>query len=126
MNIVKDALDAHKQRKYTLSVPTLLPQIEGIASDYAKENDALVSRYRRVRLGKSTGVVKDFLEKIRPLFSHAMYDTLVAFIEEPLYKSRDFETEYGVVKKHTGLSRHGILHGLQIKYLRTRILFACF
>lgn len=116
MIIILDAFEAHKQRKYTLSIPTLLPQIEGIASDISKMGVATASKSRRVRLGKTKLVVRQLVEESHQPFGHAILDTLLAFIEEPLYKSRDFETEYGIVRKHTGLSRHGILHGLQIRY----------
>ncbi len=34
MLIIRDALEAHRQQKYTLSLPALLPQIEGVLMDY--------------------------------------------------------------------------------------------
>lgn len=116
MGIILDALEAHTQRKYTLSIPALLPQIEGIASDIAKKGNVLTSTKTKARLGKTKHIVSQMIEENKPQFGHAIHDTLLAFIEEPLYKMRDFERDYTLIKKHTGLSRHGILHGLQIKY----------
>lgn len=116
MSIIQDALEAHKQRKYTLSVPALLPQVEGIASDISKKSRKLLSRHSRARLGKTKAIVVQVVEAAKPPFGRAMHETLLAFIDEPLYRPRDFEAEYGTIRKHTGLSRHGILHGLQIRY----------
>lgn len=125
MMIILDALEAHKRQKYTLSVPTLLPQIEGIASDISRKADNVISKYKKVvvghkktRLGKTKTVVSKLVEESSPKLGigHGMHDTLLAFIEEPLYTSRDFEEDYNAIRKHTGLSRHGILHGLQIRY----------
>jgi len=116
MGIILDALEAHTQRKYTLSIPALLPQIEGIASDIAKKGSTPAPNKLKARLGKTKFIVSQVIEESKQPFGHAMHDILLAFIEEPLYKSRDFEKDYRLIKKHTGLSRHGILHGLQTKY----------
>jgi len=114
--IIMDCLEAHKQGKYTLSVPTLLAQIEGIASDMVYQADILLSGGKKPRLGKTKSVVSSAINMGKKTHFHAIHDTLLSFVEEPLYRSRDFETEFRTIKKHRGLSRHGILHGIQTKY----------
>lgn len=125
MRIILDALGAHKRREYSLSVPALLPQIEGTASDISRTADNVISKYeklqvrnKKARLGKTKAVISKLVEDSSPKLGigHGMHETLRAFIEEPLYKSRNFEEDYNAVRKYAGLSRHGILHGLQIRY----------
>ena len=114
--IISDCLEAHKQGKYTLTVPVLLSQVEGIASDAIINIDASKLGGIKPKLGKTKSVVLGITRETNRPLRNAIQETLIAFVNEPLYKTRDFENDYGVIKKFTGLSRHSILHGIQTRY----------
>lgn len=50
MKIIRDALDAHKRKQYTLSIPSLLPIIEGISGDFCEE--------QKIKVGKGKSKLK--------------------------------------------------------------------
>jgi len=119
MEIIRDALDAHIAGKYTLSIPTLLPQIEGLLSSLTGEP-----------AGKPTKTFKAEIEKryddIIPSLSK---DILLSLATSPiLYGSTGKDSHYFTPEKfpewlaHEGLTinqvfnRHAILHGVQIEY----------
>lgn len=54
MHIIRDALKAHCEGRYTLSVPALLPQVEGILNDY------VCATHLPARVGK----IKEVLEAV--------------------------------------------------------------
>jgi hypothetical protein len=111
MEHIKQALDAHIERRYSLSIPVLVAQIEGIATDIVKSRNI-----SNVKLGKSKAVVKEVVSGKGTPLNHAMYDSLVSFMDKTLYEHTDFRKDYSSIRKSTKLSRHGILHGVQLKY----------
>ena len=102
-SILEDALWAHKQQKYTLSIPPLLSQIEGIIN----ENSGKTGRISQRDCIKSlkTALQNDPTEKSYSWFS----DALVMFVEQVL--RQDFE--WGKPSKK---GRNPILHGHYVNY----------
>lgn len=118
MNIIRDALEAHMQRKYTLSVPALLPIIDGTLNEIR---------------GRKTGERADnwiagVLEDIQSDFMAASTkDALKAFLTgytgfksiPPEYFTPDRFPEW-LDQNHflasEILNRHAILHGIHIDY----------
>ncbi len=114
IKIIKDAIDAHKNGKYTLSIPTLLPQIEGILSDFTGEP-----------AGHPTPMFKNAFESQYPeVLKTVSKDILVGLATSKfLYggiNSQDFTSEKFVAwlasNENGSLNRHAILHGVHINY----------
>jgi hypothetical protein len=111
MPIFVDALQAHCDGKYTLSIPALLPQIESIAS-------ALTG----VAPGKTFKAVTTATKQINGSFLPAItsevllaYITTMAYADtrEPAYAA---ELARHGVQPNQVLQRHAILHGLVVDY----------
>ncbi|MCP4416761.1 MAG: hypothetical protein GY805_09065, partial [Chloroflexi bacterium] len=113
MPIVLDALDVHMNGKYTLSVPVLLTQVEGVASEIVGKS-----------LSKKTGQkIADLLnERLSERFRQAHKALLIKFVKEMIYSFanfNDFATDLKVNKElmeKDFLNRHSILHGVQTDY----------
>ncbi len=112
MDIIVDALWAHCQGRYTLSVPALVLQIEGIMSEYVIANGL------PARLGKPRqvyeAVVGDPLEYGFSVW--AIAETLLYQLRENIYHYIPFEEELSrpVHRRHT--NRHTISHGITPGY----------
>ena len=115
--IIQDALEAHISGKYTLSIPTLLPQVEGILSSIIGKS-----------AGKLINLLKEAFGKVEPDFlSSVAEDMLLKLAKspfllhgiEPSYFSPEKYSEWldkrGILEENT-LNRHAILHGIQINY----------
>lgn len=109
--IIKAAFEAHKERKYSLSIPTMLAQIDGICHSILEVHI----------FTKHNG---DISEKVKELISSGEVNTplAIAFLDlimEPSSvmtntKKRDErqknDPDYGPI------NRHGILHGIDLDY----------
>jgi len=121
-HIIEDALDAHIAGKFTLLIPALWTQVEGILSEY---------------LHKPAGSVGKLLEKVFSHYRvdigtvkalHALGDGIVLSLSSyPFLINKggfgdDFTVEkYGERLKSDGvnvtsLNRNAILHGIQVDY----------
>lgn len=120
MSILCDALEAHIEGTYSLVVPTLLAQIEGVLSSIL-----------RVPAGDTTRIVKTAVGELGNDYLAAVCkDILVAFITSPAgyggVKDDYFTPERfpewleskGIVEEQA-LNRHAILHGVQVNYAST-------
>lgn len=118
MSILHDALEAHIQGKYTLSIPALLSQVEGVASGIVEKP-----------AGDTTRIMKTAIENIDygNFVRAACKDILVAFVTSPVgyggvkseYMTLEKYPEWLKAKGHLEsqtLNRHAILHGMQIDY----------
>ena len=113
--ILADAFDAHIAAKYTLSVPVLLAQADGISYDIFGAN--LFTNYNGPidkAIGKS--IEKSNLHK-RPL-AKSFLDLLLEALEtsglrRPTNKRNEMETSSRI---YYPLNRHGVLHGLDCDY----------
>ena len=102
MPIINDALQAHIDGMFTLSVPALLPQIEGIVWEILG-----ICAQRRIQ-EKAEQAVKD---KYRPLWGIAEKEAFRQHLGA-LFAYIDFK-DY---RQDSRLNRHAILHGVQLNY----------
>ena len=114
-HIIHDAFDAHKAGKYTLSIPALLPQAEGVLSSitgkgggkpYKLFDETIQQEYPDIL----NNITKDILLK----FATSMYKGIKPeyFTTDKLslwLKSED-------IRESDFMNRHAILHGIHINY----------
>jgi hypothetical protein len=108
MPIFRQALEAHVQGKYALTIPTLLAQAEGVASEYVYQNGL------QVKLGKTTDVITKAVRDSLTITKYATVDTLLAYVMNSGYVYTDFGVE--IKKKRRATTRHTVLHGIQPNY----------
>ncbi len=121
MHIITDALEAHISGKYTLVIPTLLSQVEGVASSILGKS-----------AGPTTGLIRKAIQEDQQIgFLRAVSkDILIEFITSPRGYGRvgkknpeDF-TPYGFsnwlksqgIPDSQSINRHGVLHGVHLNY----------
>lgn len=110
-SIVRQALGAHKERKWALSINALLPLADGLAAEIRKHNPTrtVVTSKGKPRLI----AVEDVVALYDPAGRSPAWGALVvATVCQLMFKSYDFEKE----KSPTPLNRHGVLHGRVAKY----------
>ncbi len=137
MNIIYDALGAHVNGKYTLSIPTLLPHIEGIASDIVKKHKIPKLKepviYTKAEYGMDGAVTQPsrvFSGVAINAFSYEEWtaiEGLLYYLEGILYFSPPGSRK-GInnQKNQPQLKRHLILHGIQKKYATSMNSLRCF
>jgi hypothetical protein len=116
-HIINDALDAHKAGRYTLSIPTLIPQIEGLLSSIFKQP-----------AGGPTEMFKNALEKeYTDLLYEASKEILLSLATSPVLYGGIAE-EYFIPERYPDwlnqrgykeeqvFNRAAISHGIQINY----------
>jgi len=105
-----DALDAHKHKRYTLSVPVLLLIAEGVASDFCKKNNISVKESNgedkikksiKTHYGKTNNVLLSYLDLLENALSSTIYKSTKSL------KSN--------LRKNI-LNRHAVLHGVKKDY----------
>ncbi len=115
--IIQDALEAHILGKYTLSIPSLLPQVEGILSSITEKSAGKPKKLLTEVLSKEqssflSGVSEGLLLKLAT--STFLYNEI-----EPMYFSTEQFAEWirnqGISEENI-MNRHAILHGIQINY----------
>jgi len=115
MRVFRDALEAHRQGRFTLTVPTLVGQVEGICGQYVKRN-GLVPRLT----GKTKAIVQTALQNapcnLAEVERYAALDGMLTFVERHFYVVTDFDAEYEKLIRETNLRAHAIRHGHQERY----------
>lgn len=115
--IIYDALDAHKSGKYTLSIPTLLTQVEGVLNSITgKEGGKPYKLFEETVRQQYPDVLNDIAKDILLKFGTSLY----------LYKGIDHEyfttdklplwLESKGIKEIDFMNRHAILHGIHFNY----------
>lgn len=117
MKIIWDALGAHKEGKYTLSIPALLPITEGVSGDFCSEQKMKVNK------SKSMIKAKKALAQIDNSGDSYLSEITLYFIENQLYVHSD-QLKASRNKKY--LNRHSILHGSQTGYADCARSLRCF
>lgn len=114
MHIIKDALQAHYDGRYTLSVPALLPQIEGILTEYVLANK-LVAKFGKINQVYSAviGEIDDY-----SLSTWAIASTLLYQLKNSTYVFTDFEKELRKSINTRKTTRHTVSHGIVPRYDR--------
>ena len=112
MHIFNAALKAHCEGTYALSVPALLPQIEGILNEYVKVNNL------EAKLGKIEKVYKAVVGDLNeyPLSSWAIVNTLLFQLQTNTFTFTDFEIEFKKSSNTRKTTRHTVLHGISTNY----------
>lgn len=112
MHIFRAALKAHCEKTYTLSVPALLPQIEGILNEYVKVNNLAA------KLGKIEKVYNAVIGDLDeyPLTSWAIVNTLLYQLQTNTFTFTDFESEFRKSANNRKTTRHTVLHGIAPNY----------
>lgn len=112
MHIIQDAVDAHCEGLYTLSVPALLPQVEGILNDYVLQNNL------SARLGKIRQVYEAFVGNPDEysLTKWIVASTLLYQLQTSTYAYTDFEEELSKSVRRRRTTRHTVLHGVTVNY----------
>ena len=117
--IVNDALEAHIAGKYTLSVPTLLPIVEGVATDFCRSNGISIRKIRSKGLVK---VQKAFNHLLKESYPYKFPDLFLHILSESIYSDTRFVK--GPFKRR--LNRNGILHGSYTAYNNEVTSLRCF
>jgi len=99
--IVRDALNDHAAGRYRVSIPTLLPCIEGVVAD-------TFGLGKRTRITAGLESLVDIFDGLDALELEVGISTLAG-----LYSPVDFSTTSGL---STTLNRHLILHGRTVRY----------
>jgi hypothetical protein len=117
MVIIRDALEAHRNKKYTLSIPALLPIIEGVCGDYCIEQKAGIGK------SKSFQKAEKAIQSLGTKGEQYVSELVLEYISNQLYISSD-KLKTSRNKKY--LSRHSILHGSQTGYADCARSLRCF
>ena len=112
MHILNDALDVHCEGRYTLSVPALAPQIEGILNDY------VVAWSLPAKLGKIARVYETVIgnPKDYEFATWTIAATLLHMFQSNTYSYTEFEVELEKSMTRRKTNRHTVLHGIDVRY----------
>lgn len=112
MHILKDALQAHCQGLYTLSVPAITPHIEGVLTDYVLDNKKIVNlRIIKEVYEAAIGNADDYE------FSRWMIATTLRYqLQTNTYVTTIFKDELRKSVNRRQVTRHTVLHGVALKY----------
>ncbi len=130
--VFEDAFEAHKGGKYTLSVPALAPQIEGMLRDETREygddaryiqkvNEALGFRYSR-RNPPAAPTVEDLEEAIEDLltldFPERYREAERISLQHALFRVNELynRIDFADLEFLDSANRHAILHGVAKDY----------
>ena len=124
MSIIDEALDAHKNKQYRLSVPALLLTAEGIATDYCKKKKLSFQNIKSKGGQKIKLALKD-----QQLYNASIWftelDCLENAINERIFNNTDNLKRQKLLSKNI-LSRHAIMHGLKRNYGTMKNSLQCF
>jgi hypothetical protein len=112
MHIIQSALDAHCDGSYTLSIPALLPVVEGILNEYVRINN-LTARFGSIHQVYNT--VLEAQDRYS-LATQAIVNTLLYLLRSNIYLFTDFENELGKSIQNRKTTRHTVLHGIDVNY----------
>lgn len=119
--IIKDALEAHLQKKYSLSIPVLFIVIEAIIKEFCKKNKIEVPNSRSKPNDKIVSAIKN--EAGNEGLKYLQVDAFFIAIQERIY------SDTGLLKGKNFshfLNRNAILHGLTSKYGSPKNSLQCF
>ncbi|MEH2445864.1 MAG: hypothetical protein V7K18_08775 [Nostoc sp.] len=105
--ILEQALYAHKEGKFFLSVSTLIPQVEGII------RDTIESSGKEVDFGKMTDAeIHNAIKSLKEVWKNKNNDTrLLNILDNIIEMVSRLYIDDREKSSHDGLYRHGICHG---------------
>lgn len=122
MHIFRDALSVHRSGTYTLSVPALIMQVEGVLSEY------VVANHLTAKLGKISDVYEAVIgdpEK-GPFQVWAISETLLCQLSTNTYSYTDFGQQLALPVRKRRTTRHTIAHGIMPGYDRESVSLKAF
>ena len=119
MHIFRDALDAHISGKWTLTIPALLPHVEGIAWEILVAEGLHLEKSTLVRHKGGNNYLSSLFgylpaSEVNPT-KDVIIDSLLDYLEGTLYSYHDFKHRPETPLQFQ-LKRHAILHGHDTKY----------
>ena len=113
LKVIEEALQAHREGLYSLSVPGLLIHLEGIAADYVKKHKLLP------RVGSKTKEIiltalNDTPYSLLDIRTYAGVSALIAYVEDSMFASVDFDKEHVRLHGENRLLGHAVRHGRQV------------
>ena len=115
MEVIEEALQAHREGLYSMSVPGLLIHLEGIAADYVKKRKLLP------RVGSKTREIiltalNDTPYSLLDIRTYAGVSALIAYVEDSMFASVDFDKEHVRLHGENRLLGHAVRHGRQVAF----------
>jgi hypothetical protein len=110
--IIRQAVRAHLDSKYALSIAALLPLVDGLADDLRRKNPHIVrpGKQGKAKLGEAVG---DVVALYDPRGRARDYgDAVITAVSQRVFKDYHFTTD----PVPSSLNRHGILHGRIAEY----------
>ncbi len=115
IKVIEEALRAHKEGLYNLSVPGLLIHLEGIAADYVKKHNLLPQVG-----GQTKEIIVTALEdtpySLLDLRTYAGVDALIEYVEDSMFAYVDFDKEHVRLHGENKLQGHAVRHGRQVAF----------
>ena len=114
-----EAIDAHKRGHYRSAIHTLLPQIEGLITDWIYENPD-----RKLHAFRQESKTKEFFDSINEMLSENSLRILVESTANLILKGPVLETfkDWQSTVKNAFANRHVVEHGnLMIHYIQKKI-----
>lgn len=107
--ILSDALGAHREKKYSLAIPCLIAQIEGILLE--------VDTPQKKSTRKVDEIINDYFNENEdlPLLEYYSFKTIIPFIER-FVGWHGFVDQIRLTPKKRSITRHTILHGICTNY----------
>lgn len=134
--IISDCLEAHKNRKYSLSIPTMLLVIEGVAGDFCKyhKKTFIQSTGKEIRRSSGGDKIKGAVELFSEMNGEPYWvEMFFSAIDEVIYSDTEKlvkQTDQVGPKDHGALyrklNRHAILHGKTARYNTPSNSLRCF
>lgn len=102
-DIALDSLWAHRERKYNLSIPCLLPLVDGLTRDFSHKLEAMGFTNEKRGVIKASVFAATYKNAEESLWGNPFNRILNEFVFEPY--------TFGKETPRALLNRHGILHG---------------
>ncbi len=115
IKVIEEALRAHREGLYNLTVPGLLIHLEGIAADYVRKNKLLP----QIR-GQTKEIIVTALENtpysLLDIKTYAGVGALIEYVKDSMFASVDFDKEHVRLHGENKLYGHAVRHGRQIAF----------
>ena len=115
IKVIEEALQAHRGGLYSVSVPALLIQLEGISADYVKKHNLLP------RVGGQTREIivtalEDTPYSLLDVRTYAGVGALIEYVENSMFVFVDFDKEHLRLQGESKLQGHAVRHGRQVAF----------
>ena len=115
IKVIEEALRAHREGLYNLTVPGLLIHLEGIAADYVKKHKLLP----QIK-GQTKEIILTALEdtpySLLDIRTYAGVDALIEYVEGSMFAFVDFDKEHVRLRGENKLYGHAVRHGRQVAF----------